>query len=113
MTEEPSAANTRSRAGAQLSLRAPQALLRARGAHGEKNGRSASCHNGSCMTCSISVLSRSGESERAGGLAAQRPSDCGAERLLLVPLPQRLLVADLTASHPAGRDPQQTFSGVL
>jgi hypothetical protein len=45
------------------------------------------------MTCSISVLSRSGESERAGGLAAQRPSDCGAERLLLVPLPQRLLVA--------------------
>ena len=46
------------------------------------------------MTCSISVLSRSGENERAGGLAAQRPSDCRAERLLLVPLPQRLLVAD-------------------
>lgn len=46
------------------------------------------------MTCSISDLSRSGESERAGGLAAQRPSDCRAERLLLVPLAQRLLVAD-------------------
>src|SRR5512137_1759618 len=93
MTEEPSAANTRRRAGAELSLRGAQAVLRARGAHGEKNGRSASCHNGSCMTCSISDLSRSGESERAGGLAAQRPSDCGAERLLLVPLAQRLLVA--------------------
>src|SRR5512137_2745463 len=93
MTEEPSAANTRRRAGAELSLRGAQAVLRARGAHGEKNGRSASCHNGSCMTCSISDLSRSGESERAGGLAAQRPSDCRAERLLLVPLAQRLLVA--------------------
>jgi hypothetical protein len=53
------------------------------------------------MTCSISDLSRSGESERAGGLAAQRPSDCRAERLLLVPLAQRLLVLRIVRCPPA------------